>query len=315
MKFSIPGVNAGKAQGGSFLPEDYVARKNAQRAGFLTLSLFSIVMFGVVGAFLVTNRRWNDIRAEQKVINTQYEAEAKKIEQLKTLETQRAQMMEKAEVVAALLEKVPRSVLLAEVVTNLPKGVSLTSLELKSKRIEDKSAPVEAGKVQKVGTLSGGGTTGGAAKGKPAGSKTSAMKPKDAKTAEPARVLPPRFEFTLLLEGVSTQNTDIADYLTALKASELLESVDLQSIQETMVENAMLRQFKMEARLSQKVNIKDIEGLSGGEPGVAAVGESASAAPAGGDAAGSNAAPSTQTPPAAPASGPAQTAAAGTDGK
>lgn len=255
MKLPFP---SGKTPQGSFLPQDYVTRKTEQRAGFLSLALFSIVMFGVCGAFLVTNRRWKDIKSQQAVIDTQYATEAKKIDQLKTLEAQRKAMMEKAEVVAALLEKVPRSVLLAELVQNLPKGVSLTDVQLKSKRIEEKLAPVSnTGQIQKVGTISGDGKT---------ASQQSQMKAKDPKAPdEKAKVLPPKFEFTLVIEGVATENNEIADYLTSLKQSELLDSLDLQFIDESMVDSVSLRKFKMEAKLRQDVDVRHIQALLAGQ--------------------------------------------------
>jgi Tfp pilus assembly protein PilN len=255
MKLPFPS----KSTPGSFLPQDYVTRKTEQRAGFLSLALFSVVMFGVCGAFLVTNRRWKDIRTQQAVIDTQYATEAKKIDQLKTLEDQRKAMMEKAEVVAALLEKVPRSVLLAEMVQNLPKGVSLTDVTLKSKRVEEKQAPVAqgTGQIQKVGTISGDGKT---------GSKPSAMKTKEPKAApEKPKVTAPKFEFTLTIEGVATENNEIADYLSSLKQSELLESLDLQFIDESMVDEVSLRKFKMEAKLRQDVDVRHIQALLAGQ--------------------------------------------------
>lgn len=254
----LPFPNAKSSQG-SFLPQDYVTRKTEQRAGFLSLALFSIVMFGVCGAFLVTNRRWKDIRVQQHVIDAQYEAEAKKIDQLKVLEDQRKAMMEKAEVVAALLEKVPRSVLLAELVQNLPKGVSLTDVNLKSKRIEEKAAPVAqgTGQIQKVGTITGDGKT---------GSQQSAMKTKDGKPVDvKPKVVAPKFEFTLTIEGVATDNNEIADYLSSLKQSELLASLDLNFIDESMVDEVSLRKFKMEAKLRQDVDVRHIQALLAGQ--------------------------------------------------
>lgn len=47
---------------GSFLPAEYVARKNEMRANIICLSLFGVVMFGVIAAFFVTNRQWLQVR-------------------------------------------------------------------------------------------------------------------------------------------------------------------------------------------------------------------------------------------------------------
>src|SRR4051794_3901496 len=85
----------------SFLPEDYVARKTETRVNILILGLFALVLGGVVAAFVVTNQRWQALRQRQSTVNEQCELEGKKIDQLNALESQRAQMMEKAEITAA----------------------------------------------------------------------------------------------------------------------------------------------------------------------------------------------------------------------
>jgi Tfp pilus assembly protein PilN len=215
----------------TFMPADYVARKGEQRANLLSLALFGVVMLGVVGAFGVTNRAWVSVREERTKVDELYAAEAEKIEQLKQLEQQRAQMMEKAEVTAALVENVPRSVLLGELVLRLPKDVKLTGLDLKSKRIEAIAAPPT----------------------------TAAPPPKQvvrsladtAKKTEPAkpRVVAPRFEYTMTLTGVAGNNNDIADYIAGLRDCALLKDVELSFIKETKILDRELRQFEVQAKI------------------------------------------------------------------
>ena len=89
----------------SFLPEDYRQRKVEGRTGVLMVILFCIVMFGVVAAFYVTNREWAAVQSLQEQINVQYATEAKKTDQLKVLEAQKSEMVEKAEITTALIEK------------------------------------------------------------------------------------------------------------------------------------------------------------------------------------------------------------------
>lgn len=221
----------------SFLPEDYVQRRAEARANLLTLSLFAVVLLGVVGAFMVTNRAWNSIRMEQEAINVEYTQEAAKIDQLKELERQREQMIEKAEITAALIERVPRSVLLAEIIHRMPDQVTILELELKSTRIEaPPPAPSPA-----------------------AGATASKIPPKvrslmdlaegNKPDAEPNRVRAPRYESTLRLVGVSRANEQIADYLAALKASPLLARVELVYINETTIDKQAFRKFEVLATL------------------------------------------------------------------
>lgn len=215
----------------TFLPADYVARKGEQRANLLSLALFGVVMLGVVGAFGVTNRAWVSVREERLKVDELYAAEAEKIEQLKLLEQQRAQMMEKAEVTAALVENVPRSVLLGELVLRLPKDVKLTGLDLKSKRIEAIVAPPTTAAPppkQVVRSLAD------------TAKKTEPTKPK---------VVPPRFEYTMTLTGVAGNNNDIADYIAGLRDCALLKDVELSFIKETKVLERELRQFEVQAKI------------------------------------------------------------------
>ncbi|MFN7021343.1 MAG: hypothetical protein ACK4WH_08470, partial [Phycisphaerales bacterium] len=55
--------------GSSFLPEDYLRRKSERRSIVISLSLFAIVVMGIVGAFFVTHRQWNTVRQRQQEIN------------------------------------------------------------------------------------------------------------------------------------------------------------------------------------------------------------------------------------------------------
>jgi Tfp pilus assembly protein PilN len=221
------------APAASFLPADYVARKSEQRANLLSLTLFGIVMMGVVGAFGVTNRAWSSVREERIKIDDLYAAEAEKIEQLKQLEEQRAAMMEKAEVTAALIENVPRSVLLGELVLRLPEEVKLTGLDLKSKRVETKAEPPPNAKTpQKNEKI-----------------KSLADLAKNVADAAKPKVQAPRFEYTMTLTGVAANNNDIADYIRGLRECVLLKGVELKYIKETHLHERDLRMFEVEAQI------------------------------------------------------------------
>src|SRR5262245_59000509 len=119
--------------GPSFLPEDYLLRKKERRSNMIALTLFCVVMFGASGGFLMTNRQWTDVAARQAKINAEYTAESKKIDEFNALEAQRKEMLEKAEITAALIEHVPRSILLAEIINRMPEQLNLTDLKLSGK--------------------------------------------------------------------------------------------------------------------------------------------------------------------------------------
>jgi Tfp pilus assembly protein PilN len=178
----------------------------------------------------------------------QYTQQAARIEQLKNLEAQKAEMMAKAEVTTALIEKVPRSILMAELVTRMPEQVALLELNLASRRLRD--APVrqqpaatqESGQVRNLG-----------------GRSQAPRRPGAATTAATERVSAPRFEYTLRLTGVAHANNQIADYLAALKACALLDKVELKYIKPATVDRAEFRQFEIEAVLRRDADARGIE--------------------------------------------------------
>ncbi len=227
---------------GSFLPESYVANKTQARANVLGLFLFVVVMVGVVGAFLVTNRQWKTVKAEQDSINALYEEEAAKIDQLKDLEKQRVELVSKAEITTALVDRVPRSVLLAEIVMAMPDPVTLLEFELESKRVKVKAPKKTASKSgSSVKTIS------------------SKSKKSSAKKPEPPKPQPPRFETTLSLIGVATANNDIADFLANLKDCPLLENVEIEYIRESRMQDMDLRKFRVNASIRSKADAMDVE--------------------------------------------------------
>lgn len=229
----------------SFLPEDYVAKKSETRANLLCLTLFGVVMFAVIGAFFVTNRQWLSVRAEQETINKLYTQETMKIEQLKALEAQKTEMLDKAEITTALIEKVPRSVLLADLVNRMPENITLESFELKSKRLNITSTSNSPlGKpVARVKTLTG------AARNKQQ-PEPEIVKPE---------IKPPTFEYTLTLVGVAVGNSDVTDYVAQLKDSLLLTEVELNFIEESIKGEVAMRKFEIAARLKPDADARSIE--------------------------------------------------------
>lgn len=235
---------------GSFLPEDYLQRKEEARANFVNLLLFLVVLFGVVGAFFVTNRQWNNVRTQQAEINGLYAAEAEKIQQLQQLEAQKAEMLEKAEVTTALIERVPRSILLAEVINRMPEKLTLTELNMVGKRIRE-DPPKKPGAKPKSLAAS---TKGGAAK-KPAAGKAG------PKEEEVARARPPRMEFTVSLIGLSASDEDVADFHASLKECPLLDRVDLVSSVASKIDDVVMRKFRIEAMIKPGADARSIEPL------------------------------------------------------
>lgn len=221
----------------SFLPQDYINDRNDARANIFTLTLFAIVMAGVVAAFFVTNRHWRSLRDEQHAIDIEYEAESQKIEQLKELETQRASIMEKAEITAALIEKVPRWAVLGEVTLRMPTTMRLDQFIIKSSRMV-KALPAPA-------------PTPGAKSAPQSLVKKIAGDGKDAKKATPERpkIEAPKFEYAMTIEGTADINNDVTDFFASLKKSPIFERVELAYIRDSKESGVDLRKFQITAAI------------------------------------------------------------------
>ena len=114
----------------SFLPDDYLERKAQRRTNAICAMLFLIVVIGAIGVGVHVHRAV-DARGRAAVRTTsssKYTEAAKRIEQVQQLQEKQRTMAQQAELTASLLEKVPRSFLLAELTNALPPGVSLLDL-------------------------------------------------------------------------------------------------------------------------------------------------------------------------------------------
>lgn len=234
----------------SFLPEDYLQKKQERRSIVIALLLFLVVGFSMVAAFFVTYRQWSGVKQAQEEVNRDYAEQTKKIEQLKVLEAQRDELKEKAEITTALIERVPRSILMAELINRMPKQLTLTEATVKSKRVAAAPTPAPGAK---AGTLSGG-------VGDRASKAPAPAKPGQAPASKP-KPSPPRFDFTIELTGLSATDEDIADYIQALVQCPLLEKVEMIGTEDTTVEEVAMRKFRVEAKIRPTADARTIEPL------------------------------------------------------
>ncbi|MDH3583566.1 MAG: hypothetical protein OER86_05060, partial [Phycisphaerae bacterium] len=117
----------------SFLPEDYVEKQIEQRTNLICISLFAVVLIGIIGAYVVTTRHRAEVRQERTKVNNAYADAARRLEQLEELQQSKQQMMRKAQLTATLLEPVPRSFLLADLINRMPSTLSVLEFGLKTK--------------------------------------------------------------------------------------------------------------------------------------------------------------------------------------
>lgn len=230
-----PFANVGPAPN-SFLPEDYIRSKADSRANIITLSLFAVTLACVLGAFVVTKTQVQGVQQRKSKVNEQFTLAGQKIEQLKALETQQAQMMEKAEITSMLIEKVPRWAVLGEIALRVPNDMKLELLQIKSTRIEPPKLPPPAkGAPPPPAVKSLTAKVAGAVKNEP---------PKEPEKPKPAAT---RFEYALTIEGTADTNNDVADFLASLKQSPCFDKVEMPFVREQRDGDREKRKFQITA--------------------------------------------------------------------
>jgi Tfp pilus assembly protein PilN len=207
----------------SFLPDDYLKRKAQRRSNVVCASLFLVVMVAIGTAFHFTQASMAGLELQHSAVVKQYAEAAKRIEQVKLLQQRQRTMAEQAELSQSLLEKAPRSYLLAQITNSMPAGVSLLDLQMTSKR---KAAPVAPQtQFQKHGK---------------------SLKDKDA-TPPPQ---PQTYDVHLELTGVAGTDVQVAQFMGKLLQCRLLQDVNLAYSQEFKQNNQMLRKFEIEMMLN-----------------------------------------------------------------
>src|SRR3954468_580359 len=113
------------AQDISFLPDGYLERKARHRSNLICGSLAIVVLGGAGLTWSLTRNSVRQVQLEHAGVEREYVEAAKKIEQVHGMKGQEQSAAQQADLTAALLEKVPRSFILAEITRALPDSTSL----------------------------------------------------------------------------------------------------------------------------------------------------------------------------------------------
>ena len=237
----------------SFLPDDYLERKAQRRTNAICATLFLIVMVAIGSAFKFTERSMRVVEQEHADFEQHYTEAAKRIQQVQQMQDKQRTMAVQAELTASLLEKVPRSFLLAEITNSMPSGVSLLDMTLESKR---RQAPKDAAK----NTFEAKRST-STANAAPSGSKLGA--PGASKIASEAKV----YDVSLKITGVAYTDVQVAQFISRLNASKLLKDVNLVISEEyKKADEQQLRQFTIEMMVDPEAEVSSLQ-----KPAVTAV--------------------------------------------
>jgi len=185
------------AAGLDFLPSDYAEKKAKRRADIILLSLFGVTVGAIGVTWHLCEKELAAAEASYAEVNHRYTQAARRIEQVNQMRERQKSVADRIELSASLLERMPRSNLLAEITNALPEGVVLSQVELQAKRIKQASVAAPA-------------------------AKTSA-----AKAAPPPRPEPLKFDTTLAIEGTALTEGQVSDYIDSLGRGGYFEDIDL----------------------------------------------------------------------------------------
>lgn len=214
----------------SFLPTEYTEQRIDRRTHVMAMLLFIVVLAAVFAAFMWKRNEWKQVEQVRRDVELRYEAAGAEVEQVMKLKVAQQATVNRAELAAALVEKVPRSILLAELINHMPTGLGLIELKLESTRI------IEPDKSKKT-------------KGRKNRTGTRVQKQDERPEA-------PRYDTRLSLTGFAPTDVHVSEFLSALNDHPLLENVNLVSSQETIAEDRTIREFKLTASLPANADVR-----------------------------------------------------------
>ena len=219
----------------SFLPDDYLERKQRRRTNAICAILFCVVIGAIAGAFTVTEKSMREIDGQFAQVEQQYADAAKRIEQVQQMQEKQRTMAHQAELTASLLEKVPRSFVLAEITNGMPDGVSLLDFGLEARVVTNvSSAPKTAFEVRKA--------------------EVDASKGIVGMVASQPRV----YDVTMKATGVAHTDVQVAQFITKMNQSKLLKDVNLIFTDEFspgQKDGEKLRKFQIEMTINPEAKV------------------------------------------------------------
>lgn len=216
----------------SFLPDDYLERKAQRRSNVICAALFLVVMGGIGSAFYHRETRTRALEEQLAAVDAEYNEAARRIQQVQQMQTKQRQMARQAELTESLLEKVPRSFVLAELTNAMPAGVSLLDFTLESRK---RTAPEPSGPRAK--------------------SAFEANKAEASRAKSPAAPEPQHYDVYMKLTGIASTDVQVAQFMSSLLRSRLLKDVNLLVTEEYSLQGEKLRKFQIEMMLDPRAEV------------------------------------------------------------
>lgn len=226
-----------------FLPDDYVAKRAERRMTVLAVTLFVLVMFGVTTAFVVTQRNWTGVRSARAAVNQRFVAAADRIAEMDAYEMRVSRMVDKAHVAVGLVDTVPRSNLLAELVRQMPAELSLMRVGLETDEIKPARPKPSA-----VATLGSG--------------RKQRSNDVDA-VADEIRPEPRRWASRVTLEGLAPSLDEVSRFIDALVKVEIFRRVRLDHTQEKEIDGRPMREYRILFEIDPEADIRETRSVAG----------------------------------------------------
>jgi Tfp pilus assembly protein PilN len=217
----------------SFLPDDYLARKASRRANALCAGLSVVVMGAIASAFWFTERSMREVDTRSAAVDKQFTDAARSIDQVNKMKQQQRKIVRQAELAASLVEKVPRSNLLAEFTNALPAGTSLLDFALES-RTKVTAGSVSVGKKTPQAAVAAAGAASG--------------------TPQPE---PVKYDVYLKLTGIADSDVQVAGFMSKLNESRLVTDVRLMISDTFKHGDREMRRFVIEMLQNPGAEVKE----------------------------------------------------------
>jgi Tfp pilus assembly protein PilN len=213
----------------SFLPDDFLRRKQQRRTNVLFTCLFVIEVAGVIAGGVIGERALRQVERENARVTLDYANAAKRIEQVRQIQQKQQTIMRQAELTQSLQENVPRSKLLAEITNAKPAGVSLLDFVMDAKKVQHKVT-----------------------------AKTQFEQRKAEQEAKKGIAPPPEptiYDVTMKMTGTAASDVQVARFMTRLMQCELFKDVNLVVSEEYQQDKEKVRKFQIEMRLNPRAGI------------------------------------------------------------
>lgn len=203
----------------NFLPRNYLQKQSRRQANKVCALVGLVGLLAVGGLLGIPYMQAVGVAETRRSVEQQYNVAAKKLDQLKQLEARKEGLLRKVDVSSDLLERVPRSFVLAHMVDLLPENTTVMLLRMTSK---DVKVPLSA-----------------------------PTKTKKGKSPAPATKKVKVVGFRM--HGLAPSDLHVSEFLASVSADPLFDDVNLERSEETVLETGVsMRKFEVVFTLSNR---------------------------------------------------------------